>query len=137
MIILNLVNCNCRNSSNFRADLKLNFFPILHTGIPWYVKACVEVKEGVDYVGVYLYHKSIIYWSVVATFEIRLLCSDPLGNSTFVVSRDLEFKNPDKFKAWGYSKFISVDKLRSGSFIQNDTVKIQVQISTKSFKIAN
>ena len=49
-------------------------------------------------------------------------------------AKDRPFKSSDPLPSWGWPRFISVDRLRTGSFIQNDTIKIQVHLTVKSFE---
>ena len=93
-----------------------------------------------EYLGVYLSYNNIIddedRWSIVATFELRLLSSNsgPICGDVVRLAKDRVFKNPDEFAGWGWSWFITVDELRSGSFIQDDTIKILAHLSTESFE---
>ena len=72
-------------------------------------------------------------WSVRATYELRLLSSTP-GCDVVEIDKDRIFKNHHPGTEWGWPMFITVDKLRSGSFIQGDTIKIRAHLSTKSFE---
>ena len=96
--------------------------------------------NGKEFLDVYLHYNNIIdkedRWSVVATYELRLLSSNSglaVGGDVVKIIKDWEFKCPH-FSGLGWEQFISVDELRSGSFIQNDTIKLQIQLSTKNFK---
>ena len=75
------------------------------------------------------------HWRLVATFEIRLLSSNS-GEVGDVIRthKDKEFKNPKKYNGWGFCDFIKVDQLRSGSFIQNDTIKLQARLTINSLE---
>ena len=125
------------NSWNLRADFEMNFPISPSAGIPWFLSARPSVKDGVEYLGVYLYPNNIIdkdTWSIVITYEFRLLSSnsDPVGD-VVKIGKDQQFKNSDSRNGWGW-KFITVDELRSGSFIQEDTIKIRAHLSTKRFE---
>ena len=71
---------------------------------------------------------------VVAMYEVRLLSSGGVGSDLVKISDDIVFKNPDEFTGRGWRKFVSVKELRSGSFIQDDTIKLRVQLTTKNCK---
>ena len=107
-------------------------------GIPWFLYTDHNQVDGVDYLAVSLHHRSPIdhnYCSVVATFEIRLLSSDGAHNDVFGVGTNAVFtKTNSNAAGLGWSRFIAVDKLRAGSFIQNDTIKIRAQLSDISFE---
>ena len=114
-------------------------FPISPSaGIPWFLSARPSVENGVEYLGVYLNYNNIIddRWSVVATYELRLLSSNsgPVCGDVVKIGKDRTFKKPDSGIGWGWPMFITVDKLRSGSFIQDDTIKIRAHLSTKRFE---
>ena len=89
-----------------------------------------------EYLGIYLSYSIIDNhnWSLVVTYELRLLNSGPVGVDVVRINSDRQFKKPDSFTGWGFKKFITVDQLRAGSFIQNDTIKIRAHLSTKSFE---
>ena len=111
---------------------------ILHSyaGIPWYLSVRRNLVDGVEYLGIYLSYSIIDNhnWSLVVTYELRLLNSGPVGVDVVRINSDRQFKKPDSFTGWGFKKFITVDQLRAGSFIQNDTIKIRAHLSTKSFE---
>ena len=107
-------------------------------GIPWYVSVRPSVENGVEYLGVYLSYNNIIdnddRWSVVATFELRLLNESSNSGDVVKINKDRVFKKPEEFTGWGWRKFVTVAQLRSGSFIQDDTIKIRAHLSTESFE---
>ena len=79
------------------------------------------------------------HWRLVATFEIRLLSSSS-SNSSFDVIRtckDHRFKNPNIYTGWGFYKFITTDNLRSGSFIQDDAIKLHARLTITSLERLN
>ena len=108
-------------------------------GMPWYLAACRYIESGVNYLGVYLYiyrQSSADSLSVVTDFEIRLLSSNPGPVGDLVLTgKDLAFANSNRgWEGWGWVRFITVEKLRAGSFIENDTIKLRVHLTTKSFE---
>ena len=114
----------------------MNFLRIL--GIRWYLFASVaEEADGVEYLGLILHHSNNIIdrWSVMATIELRLLSVDSdLFGDVVVRKKDHVFEKPGEFIGYGWNKFISVDKLCTGSYIQNDTIQIRIHLSTKNFE---
>lgn len=85
------------------------------------------------YLSVYLYCNNNLIkedeWSVVGTLEVRLLGA--VGGDLVRTLKDKIF-NSDSM--WGWKEFISMDKLHSDSFIQDDTIKIRVHLTTKKFE---
>ena len=82
-------------------------------------------------------HNSLIdkdHWTATATVEIRLLSSSPLGGDVVRINKDCVFMKPNAFTSCGWNKFITIDKLRSGPFIQNDTIKIRAHLTVHSFE---
>ena len=76
-------------------------------------------------------------WRVVTTFEIRLLSSNSGAVCDVIrICKDQEFKNSSNSPkyGWGCPEFITVDQLRSGSFIQEDAIKLQVHLTINSFE---
>ena len=103
----------------------------------WHLNACPLVKDEVNYLAVYLHCTSDLdRWSVVTTYEVRLLSSssDVVGSDVVESAKDHVFKKPDKFTGWGWPKFITLDKLRSGSYIKDDTIKLRVHLTSKNFE---
>lgn len=91
-----------------------------------------------DYLSVFLHYNYIPNkgrWSIEGTFELRLLSSDPAGGDLIRTMNDKVFKNPGPPTDHGWRTFITMDKLRSGSFIQDDKIKIRVHLTTNNFKI--
>ena len=76
---------------------------------------------------------SLDRWSVVTTYKVRLLSSDEENDRVSTIE-DHVFKIPSKSAGYGWRKFIAVDKLRSGSFIEDDTIKFRVHLSTKNLE---
>ena len=94
-----------------------------------------------EYLCVYLSNNNNIIddedrWSIVVTFELRLLSSNsgPVCGDVVRIDKDRVFKKSDEIAGWGWLRFITVDELRSGSFIQDDTIKIRAHMSTKRFE---
>ena len=90
-----------------------------------------------EYLKLILHHSNNIIdrWSVMATFELRLLSSgSALFGDVVVRKKDHVFEKPGEFIGYGWNKFISVDKLRAGSYIQNDTIRIRIHLSTRNFE---
>ena len=86
--------------------------------------------------GVYLFNDMSVEecrWSVVAASELRLLSSSPGQiDDEIGTLKDEEFNND--VTSWGWENFITLYKLRAGSFIQNDTIKIRAHLTVKSFE---
>ena len=84
-----------------------------------------------EHLAVYLYHTDNIYnRGIGVTFVLRLLGSNPsLGDDEVRKISDYKFR----FSGFGprWPMFITVDRLRAGSFIQDDTIKIRVYLSTE------
>ena len=70
----------------------------------------------------------------MATFEVRILNLTNRSLDVLGIRNDHVFKKPCKFIGYGWEKFITTDKLRSGSYIEKDTIFIQVHMSTKNFE---
>ena len=70
-------------------------------------------------------------WSVVAAFELRLLSPGQVDDEIGTL-RDQEFNH--EMTDWGWNDFITLDELRAGSFIENDTIKIRAHLKVKSFE---
>lgn len=103
--------------------------------MPWFLSAYRHVENETNYLSVYLHYQNIIeedQWSVVGTFEVRLL--GPINGDFVKTLKDKLFKKPDNFTSWGFRKFITMDNLRSSSFIQDDAIKIRVHLTTKNFE---
>ena len=101
----------------------------------WHLKARPLVEDGVNNLSVYLHCTSDLdRWSVVTTYEVRLLSSssDVVGSDVVRSTKDDVFKNHEP--SWGWKRFITVDDLRSGSFIEDDTIKFRVHLTTKNFE---
>ena len=102
----------------------------------WHLNPRPLVKDGVNYLAVYLHCTTDLdRWRVLATYEVRLLSSSSAaGSDSVMTAKDDVFKKPSEYTGYGRHKFITVDELRSGSFIQDDTIKFRVQLSTKNFE---
>ena len=72
-------------------------------------------------------------WKIVATFELRLL-SLKSGSDVFEQFVNADFNHPANVTAWEEPSFISIDRLRSGSFIKQDTIRIRVHLKIESFQ---
>ena len=106
-------------------------------GIPWFLNIYRKLVDEVEHLGVYLSYNSAIdqNWSIVTAYELQLLSSDPsVCDDVVRIEKNREFKWSYSASGWGWPKFITVDKLRAGSFIQNDTIKIKGHLSSKSFE---
>ena len=106
----------------------------------WYLNAHPLVQDGVSYLAVFLYCTSDLdRWSVVTTYEVRLLSSSSssgaVGSDVIGTFKDCVFKKPNLVTGWGRNRFITLDKLRSGSFIQDDTIKFRVHLTTKKREV--
>ena len=103
--------------------------------MPWSIDVRFLVDEGVKCMGVYLYNDMSVEgsWSVVAAYELRLLSSNPGQVDDEVGSEEDEEFNHEE-NNWGWPVFITLDELRAGSFIENDTIKIRAHLTVKSFE---
>ena len=108
--------------------------------MPWYLGARRWPVDGaMDHLGAFLYLQRTNdqdSCNIVADYELRLLSSTSgsVCSDVFYTSKGRTFESSKPFPGWGWTKFITVDKLRAGSFIQDDTIKIQVHLTTKSFE---
>lgn len=89
-----------------------------------------------DHIGVELFHNSIFdnrSWSALTSFEIRLLSVDPACD---VVEKfeHKQFKKSDSSTGCGSSKFVSIEQLRSGSFIQDDSIQVRVHLTIQELE---
>ena len=110
-------------------------------GIPWFLSVRINEIDGIKYLSIYIHHDNRLHknhWIVVATFELRLLkiCSktDKVCGDVVMVGEDRTFVNSNQSNGVGCQKFIPVEKLRSDSFIQKDTIKIRCYLSIKGFE---
>ena len=121
-----------------RADSYLNLPNSPSPGISWYLLAKLFVSET-EYLEVSLaYNRTVeqVRWSAVITSEVRLLSSDSgaVCHDVIKTSKNLEFMNPDEFDGRSWREFITIDKLRSGSFIQEDAIKLRAHLTIKSLE---
>lgn len=101
----------------------------------WYLEVRRSIKnEG--RLGVFLYYHSpdLDRWSVATTYEVRLLSSGAIESDLVRTIKDYVFKKDREFFGYGWPKFITFDELSSGSFIQDDTIKFRVHLTTKNFE---
>ena len=108
--------------------------------MPWSIDVSFRIEDGVKCMAVYLYNDMSTdeegSWNVVTAFELRLLSSNSgQVDDQVATAKNKEF-SPDQI-SWGWQNFITVDKLRAGSFIENDMIKIRAHLTVKSFEKIN
>ena len=109
-------------------DFKINFPTSPSAGLPWALS--VErrsFKEGHLAVFLHLSFIDSFTWSVATTYEIRLLNSNP-GCGDVVKTEFHIFRSHNDLRCYGWSNFITMNRLRTGSFIQDDTIKLRVHL---------
>lgn len=108
--------------------------------MPWYLSVCFDLVGKATYLSVYLFQNNVIdkkdTWAISTDYEIRLLNTIPVPGGYDVVrfAKDKEFKKSEARSGWGFRDLISLEKLLSGSFIQNDTIRIRIRLATKNFR---
>ena len=73
-------------------------------------------------------------WQIVATFELRLLSSRSTDDDEVKICKDRVFKKPSSHNGCGWPKCIPVRRLRSGWFIQDDTIKLRAHLTIQSLE---
>ncbi|GMT29909.1 hypothetical protein PFISCL1PPCAC_21206, partial [Pristionchus fissidentatus] len=103
-------------------------------GISWYLTACMERKEGVDNLGIYLNcsENQSISWSLIVPYTITLL--NQAGKDDFVHEGSSLFNH--KSSNWGWSGFIGWENVMNTDegFIHDDKIIIEARFSLTAIK---
>lgn len=96
----------------------------------WQAKVKTKVDGENRFLSIYLYPKRITPGnvSIKATYVLTILNQSGGENKTSKCTKDFG-TNP--LCAWGESKFISLDELRTGGYIKEDKIKIQVLLEVE------
>lgn len=96
--------------------------------LAWYLQFEVATLNGQKFLSIYLFPKSYYAlagnWVLTAVLEVSLL--DQKASSHRTVKNTFEFGKGHMGSGW--KDFVSIDFLRSGGFVKNNKIKVQLRL---------